>query len=130
MTTNLGAAELRHWLVDYLITNVGLDADDIDVDLPLNELGMRSRDAVVLSGELSELLDRPVSPIEFWQHPTINALTRFLTTFEPDLVADAAATSSERPSLDASIAVIGLGCRFPGGINSPDQLWDFISDCR
>ena len=69
MTANIGEAELRHWLVDYLITNIGRNADDIDVDLPLNELGVRSRDAVVLSGELSELLDRPVSPIEFWQHP-------------------------------------------------------------
>src|SRR5262249_48379623 len=130
MTTNLDAAELRHWLVDYVITNVGLDADDIDVDLPLNELGMRSRDAVVLSGELSELLDRPVSPIEFWQHPTINALTRFLTTLEPHRAGGAGATSWERPSLAAPIAFMGLGCRFPGGMNSPDQLWEFISDRR
>ena len=35
---------------------------------------MGSRDAVVLSGELSELLRRPVSPVDFWQNPTINAL--------------------------------------------------------
>ena len=130
MTTNLGAAELRHWLVDYLITNVGLDADDIDVDLPLNELGVRSRDAVVLSGELSELLDRPVSPIEFWQHPTINALTTVLTTLESNLAVDAPDAPSDSPASDERIAVTGLGCRFPRGINSPDQLWEFISERR
>ena len=130
MTTDLGAAELRHWLVDYLITNVGLDADDIDVDLPLNELGVRSRDAVVLSGELSELLDRPVSPIEFWQHPTINALTTVLTTLESNLAVDAPEAPSDSPASNERIAVTGLGCRLPGGINSPDQLWEFISERR
>ena len=45
----------------------------------LNDLGVGSRDAVVLSGELSELLGRPVSPVDFWQYPTINALVEFLT---------------------------------------------------
>ena len=130
MTANIDEAELRHWLVDYLITNIGRNAEDIDVDLPLNELGVGSRDAVVLSGELSELLDRPVSPIEFWQHPTINALTRFLTTPEPDRVADAAVARSDRPATDEPIAVTGLGCRFPGGIHGPDTLWQFLSERR
>ncbi len=130
MTADIGEAELRHWLADYLITNFGRNADEIDVDLSLNELGVGSSDAVVLSGELSELLDRPVSPIEFWQHPTINALTRFLTTPEPDLVADAVAAHSDCRAPDEPIAIIGLGCRFPGGVDSPDALWTFISDCR
>jgi phthiocerol/phenolphthiocerol synthesis type-I polyketide synthase B len=130
MTTNIEEAELRQWLVDYLLANIGGSVDEIDVDLPLNELGVRSSDAVVLSGELSELLDRPVSPIEFWQHPTINALTRFLTTPEPDLIADAVAARSDHPAPDEPIAITGLGCRFPGGVDGPDALWRFISDGR
>ena len=47
-----------------------------------NDLAVGSSDAVVLTGELSELLGRPVSPVEFWQYPTINALARFLTGAE------------------------------------------------
>ena len=77
-----GAAELRHWLVDYLVTTIGCSPEAVDLDLSLNELGVGSRDAVVLSGELSELLGRPVSPVEFWQHPTVNALAAFLTAPE------------------------------------------------
>ena len=68
---------LRNWLADYLVTNIGCSPDDIDVNASMNDLGVGSRDSVVLSGELSELLGRPVSPVEFWQHPTINALARF-----------------------------------------------------
>src|ERR1700676_4591823 len=105
--------ELRHWLVDYLVTNIGCDSNDIDLDLSLNDLGVGSRDAVVLSGELSELLGRSVSPVEFWQHPTINALARFLISPEPE-PADDAVLTRDRGSLDEPIAVIGLGCPFPG----------------
>ena len=78
MTPTFSDVALREWLVDYLVTNIGCSPDEIDLDASLNDLGVGSRDAIVLSGELSELLGRPVSPVEFWEHPTINALVHFL----------------------------------------------------
>ena len=75
-------AALRRWLVDYLITEIGCDRADIDFEVALNDLGVGSRDVVVLSGDLSEWLGRPVSPLDFWQHPTINELVKFLTAPE------------------------------------------------
>ncbi len=118
---------LISWLVDYLITTVGCDIDEIDVDLSLSELGVGSRDGVVLSGELAELLGRPVSPVELWQHPTISALAGFLMSRESE--SDSRETLSvNRPSADEPIAVIGLGCRFPGGISGPEALWDFLRE--
>ncbi len=102
MTEAFGEAELRHWLVDYLVTNIGLSPDEIDFDGPLNDLGVGSRDSVVLSGELSELLGRPVSPVEFWQHPTINDLARFLTGSEPESAEEASTHSSAARSTSRS----------------------------
>ncbi|MFD9740798.1 SDR family NAD(P)-dependent oxidoreductase [Umezawaea sp. NPDC059074] len=31
---------------------------------------------------------------------------------------------------DESIAVIGIGCRYPGGVRSPDDLWDLVHEGR
>ena len=111
------------------MTNIGCSPDEIDLDAPLNDLGVGSRDAVVLSGELSELLGRPVSPVEFWQYPTINALARFLTGGESESAAEAM-VDRDRGSIDEPIAVIGLGCRLPGDIHGPESLWQFLSEGR
>jgi acyl transferase domain-containing protein/acyl carrier protein len=121
-----GEADLRHWLVDYLVTNIGCTPDEVDPDLSLADLGVSSRESVVLSGELSELLGKTVSPIEFWEHPTINALAAYLTAPEADPESDAGPTRPARSSLDEPIAVVGMGCRFPGGISGPEALWQFV----
>jgi phthiocerol/phenolphthiocerol synthesis type-I polyketide synthase B len=128
MTSAFDEEALRHWLADYLVTNVGCSPYDIDFDASMSDLGLGSRDAVVLSGELSELLGRKVSPVEFWEHPSIADLARFLSgsesNTEPVLEAD------RRRSIDEPIAVIGLGCRFPGGIVDPETFWQFLCDGR
>ncbi|MEM6110326.1 SDR family NAD(P)-dependent oxidoreductase [Mycobacterium sp. 050272] len=127
MTSSIrGEADLRHWLVDYLVTNIGRTPDEVDPELSLADHGVSSREVVVLSGELSELLGRKVSPVDFWEHPTINALAAHLTAPVPDADADAALKRPAANSLDEPIAVIGMGCRFPGDVTGPDALWELL----
>ena len=127
MTGALDETVARHWLVDYLVTNMGCSPDEIDCDASMHDLGVGSRDSVVLTGELSEFLGRTVSPVEFWQYPTINTLARFLAGSEPESAIEAVVTGDQR-SMDEPIAVIGLGCRFPGDIHGPESLWQFLCD--
>jgi phthiocerol/phenolphthiocerol synthesis type-I polyketide synthase A len=129
MTEAFSDTELRQWLVDYLITNIGCDPDAIDLDASLSDLGVASRDVVVLSGELAELLGRPVSPVEFWQHPTINSFVEYLTTPEPETQIGTA-DPADRSWVDEPIAVIGLGCRLPGDIHGPEAFWQFLCEGR
>ena len=129
MTADFDEASLRNWLVDYLVTNIGCSPDEIDFDGPLNDLGVGSRDSVVLSGELTELLGRPISPVEFWQHPTINDLARFLAGSETES-SNESTVHLDRGSMDEPIAVIGLGCRLPGDVDGPESLWEFLSEDR
>ncbi|CDO87828.1 sulfolipid-1 biosynthesis phthioceranic/hydroxyphthioceranic acid synthase [Mycobacterium triplex] len=122
------AGGLQRWLIDYLVTEIGCDREDVGLDVAFNDLGVGSRDAVVLSGELATLVGRAVSPLDFWQHPTINELVQFLTT--PESESEAQADSAERGWADEPIAVIGLGCRFPGDISGPDAYWRFLCEGR
>jgi phthiocerol/phenolphthiocerol synthesis type-I polyketide synthase B len=129
MTAEFDEVALRNWLADYLVTNIGCSPDEIDFDVSVNDLGVGSRDAVVLSGELSEVLGRPVSPVEFWQHPTIAEMARFLSGSEADGDAEPV-LDPDWGTIDEPIAVIGLGCRFPGEITGPDALWQFLCEGR
>ena len=135
MTPAFDEAAVRRWLVDYLVANNGCSPEQIDRGASMHDLGVGSRDAVVLTGVLSEFLGRNVSPVDFWQYPTVDALARYLTGGEVEPVAGA--SDDDRPaSLDEPIAVIGLGCRFPGGpdvdgnIEGPDAYWDFLTEGR
>jgi phthiocerol/phenolphthiocerol synthesis type-I polyketide synthase B len=119
---------LRHWLADYLVTNVGLSPYEIDFDASMSDLGLGSRDAIVLSGELTELLGRKVSPVEFWEHPSIAELAQFLSGSESS--AESVHESDHRSSMKEPIAIIGLGCRFPGGVHGPEDYWQFLSEGR
>ena len=128
MTAAFDEDAIRNWLVDYLVTNIGCSPDEIDFDAPLSDLAVGSSDAVVLTGELSELLGRTVSPVEFWQYPTINALAAFLTGGEVESVAEASPAKSV--NADDAIAVVGLGLRYPGDIHGPEALWEFLTEGR
>jgi phthiocerol/phenolphthiocerol synthesis type-I polyketide synthase B len=116
---------LRQWLVDYLVDTLACSRDQIDLGASMHDLGVGSRDAVVLTGRLSELLGRAVSPVEFWQYPTVTALARFLTGGEVEPVF---ADTGVRVHSREPIALIGIGCRFPGGVSGLDDLWDFLAD--
>jgi phthiocerol/phenolphthiocerol synthesis type-I polyketide synthase D len=118
---------LRQWLADYLVTNSGCSPSEIDVDVSMIELGLNSRDAVVLFGELSELLGRRISPVELWQHPSINDLARFLSG---GVSETGPVLEFDRGNMDEPIAVIGLGCRLPGDIRDPEALWQFLFEGR
>ncbi|HEU0191384.1 MAG TPA: SDR family NAD(P)-dependent oxidoreductase, partial [Mycobacterium sp.] len=133
MTAAFDEDAIRNWLTDYLVTNIGCSPDNIDFEASMNDLGVGSRDAVVLCGELSELLGRTVSPVELWQHPSVGELARFLGGAGGDTETDAAGAPSpdpDRGNLDEPIAVIGVGCRFPGDINDPRSMWQFLCETR
>ncbi len=130
MTSWGDEADLRNWLVDYLVTNIGSSAEQIDLDAPLNQLGLGSRDAVVLARELSEMLGRPVSPVDFWENPTINALAHGLLNPDAEPTPGSTPGAGACGSLDEPIAVIGLGCRLPAGIHGPDAFWQFLAEGR
>src|ERR1700749_2801131 len=128
MTSSFDEQALRHWLGDYLVTNLGNSPEEIDFDASLSDLGLGSRDAIVLAGELTELLGRKISPLEFFQHPSIAELAQFLSGSEYG--AEPAYEAGHRSSMEEPIAIIGLGCRFPGGVHGPEDYWQFLSEGR
>lgn len=74
----MNASELEAWLVSQIAAETGLPADEIGLDQPFARLGLDSTSAVALTGELEELLGRPLDPTVVFEFPTIARLARHL----------------------------------------------------
>jgi phthiocerol/phenolphthiocerol synthesis type-I polyketide synthase D len=128
--------ELVEWIRAAVGELLELEPHEVDPDRPLTELGLSSRDGVGLVGELEDHLDRDLDPTMIFETPTISLLVRKLIFDEDPPKAQQPTTgvkikaSSEDfvdgQSDDDAIAVVGLGCRLPGGVHGPRQLWDFL----
>ncbi|MBX2799732.1 MAG: SDR family NAD(P)-dependent oxidoreductase [Myxococcales bacterium] len=114
--------------VDLLRQLVGEALDLEPTAVPLHrrfrELGVDSMRATALAESLAERLERPVPATAVWQHPTIALLARHLgsTATEPTTPAFGGGTD-DVPSGDEPIAIVGIGCRLPGGLDGPEALW-------
>jgi len=75
--------QIQEWLVARIAQALELGADRIDVETPFARLGLDSRTAVGMSGELEKWLGRRLSPTLIWDFPTIGALARHLHSGEP-----------------------------------------------
>jgi acyl carrier protein len=70
--------EIRDWLVSKIAELTGIEPREISVEEPFAAVGLTSSDAVVLSGELEELLGRRLSPALLYDYPSIHILARRL----------------------------------------------------
>ena len=91
------------------------------------DAGFDSLTAVELRGKLTRAtgLALPASLVFDYPTPTVLAdhLRRQLLGTRPDPAVPVLAAAQ----MDEPIAIVGLGCRFPGGVDSPQQLWALLA---
>ncbi|MFK0106991.1 beta-ketoacyl synthase N-terminal-like domain-containing protein [Streptomyces sp. NPDC091217] len=118
------ANALRRLIAERVAVWNGTAVEDVPMDRPLADLGMSSRDAVAMAGELSRATGRELPVTLLWEAATGDALVAHLCK-EGD--AEVAPPVTPRLS-DEPVAVIGVGCRLPGGVHGPDDYWRLLSD--
>ncbi|MFI5621366.1 type I polyketide synthase, partial [Streptomyces sp. NPDC051567] len=94
---------------------------------PFQQLGFSSMMTTELRKALAEATGLRLPGSLLFDHPTPKALTAFV---EARLVgaADAAEEFARPVDADEPIAIVGMACRFPGGISSPDELWKLVAE--
>ncbi|MEV6752535.1 beta-ketoacyl synthase N-terminal-like domain-containing protein [Streptomyces sp. NPDC051214] len=128
-----GQAEIRGEIVESLSAWYGLAAEEIADDRPLAELGLTSRDAVVLTARLSDLVGTRLPATLLWEASTIGALTERVARGEPEhggAPSKQAGAGASPTQGDTPVAVIGIGCRLPGAVTSPAAFWRLLGEGR
>jgi phthiocerol/phenolphthiocerol synthesis type-I polyketide synthase D len=118
-------------LARWVAYRLGQTPDQVDRDRPVVEFGVSSVDAVELAGRLEQRLGRSLPATLLWEYPTINAIERALADGPASPGPAPQAGDAAKPrSVDAPpIAVVGVGCRFPGA-SGPQALWRLLLDRR
>ena len=129
--THVSVPELREWMRNWVANATGQSPDSVNETAPLIELGMASRDAVAMASDIEDYTGVVVTATMAFRHPTIEALATVIVEGEPESEFDSDEDWSRTVDEGRfNIAIIGIGTRFPGEMNTPDEMWTALLEGR
>ncbi|MEU7909164.1 SDR family NAD(P)-dependent oxidoreductase, partial [Actinoplanes sp. NPDC049118] len=124
--------ERRELLLDLVRTQVAqvlghAGADAVDPGRAFQDLGFDSLTAVELRNRLGTVTGLRLSATVVFDYPSVLALAGHLRDELLGVEPVAPVVELSRVS-DDPIVIVGMACRFPGGVSSPEDLWNLVRD--
>ncbi|WP_437344859.1 SDR family NAD(P)-dependent oxidoreductase [Streptomyces tubercidicus] len=128
----LSAEGREELLLDLVTTQVAAvlgyeNSGAVRTDQVFKDLGFDSLTAVELRNRLTGATGLRLPATLVFDYPTPLALTdclrRELLEEETAVVPTARAAATD----DEAIAIVGMACRYPGGVTSPEELWQLLA---
>jgi acyl transferase domain-containing protein/NADPH:quinone reductase-like Zn-dependent oxidoreductase/acyl carrier protein len=123
-------AFLRPWL-EGVIREVlgGKLVGDFSSQQPLRDLGMDSLMAIELRNHIAAATSLSLPMSALFEHPSLDDLCRYIASHcetEPAIATASRPVPQIAETTADPIAIVGAACRFPGGVNTLDALWQLL----
>ena len=106
-------------------------ASDVDPDRPFTDMGSDSVTAVEFRTRLNAATGMHLPASIAFDYPTATAVAEHLLELALGELATPVAEPLDLPSDDGEpVAIVGMACRYPGGVVSPEGLWRLLADGR
>lgn len=110
-----------------------VSSNEVSLDVPIRDLGLKSIDVLAIPGDLGDRFGFCIPDLAVWDNPSANDLIdSLLNQRSADSLREshghADRNTQGRGSINEPVAFIGVGCRFPGDIDGPERLWDFLTE--
>lgn len=127
------ADKLQKWFREYVSTHIECHPNEVSLDVPIRDLGLKSIDVLAIPGDLGDRFGFCIPDLAVWDNPSANDLIdSLLNQRSADSLREshghADRNTQGRGSINEPVAVIGVGCRFSGDIDGPERLWDFLTE--
>ncbi len=123
----LDKENLEPWIKEKVAELTGKPVRSVGSDTHFNDLGLDSKGATGLIGELEEALgegcELPISLL--WSNSTPRKLSQGVWDLLEGAPRHQESDSIATESLENEIAIVGLSCRFPGA-DSPEDFWQLM----
>ncbi len=107
---------------------LGYDSPEaVDVRRAFKELGFDSLLAVELRNRLQAATGLRLPATLVFDYPTPEALAVHLLSEVDGVRIESASPAARTAQLDEPIAIVGMSCRYPGGVRSPQELWGLLA---
>ncbi|MFI6033529.1 SDR family NAD(P)-dependent oxidoreductase [Streptomyces sp. NPDC051315] len=107
-------------------------AGRIEPERAFREMGFDSLTAVELRNRLQTTTGLRIPATAVFDYPSSRALADFLLAEVSGTGLDASAPSTPVPAAtdtdDDLVAIVGMACRYPGGVTDPEGLWQLVAD--
>ena len=141
--------QITQFIVGEAAQLLGISNGELDIDRPVMEMGLDSADLLKLGQLVEDKFGRRLDAGFFFEHSSIRKVIAYLTamlvaaprtsqtnpadqitqTCLPDSTPlPAQSNKSGKDQVSATdVAIIGMSCKLPGGIETPVQLWQALA---
>ncbi|WP_037837461.1 type I polyketide synthase [Streptomyces sp. NRRL F-5650] len=128
-------ADLAHTLRDLVLTEAAAvlghaSRDTIDPLRPFRDAGFESLTAVRFRDRIAAETGLSLSATLVFDHPTPEEVVAHLVA---ELTGRAPGEAEQAPAAarhDDPVVIVGMACRYPGGAETPEGLWDLVRSGR